>query len=92
MTRISEKHLESVCNTINRMTGSPEQPYLRTEEGKYLPQAHCFHLEYSNGGVRLARMCSTGTATSTELPGGTKRALYEQMHAMIQGLRIAKVS
>ena len=81
--RISQSNLESLVDTINRITKSPEKPY--NENGANIGN---FHLSYAYGGVTLHRMMNDGGGVTTPLGGGyfTKRELYEKLHTFITGL------
>lgn len=82
-SRITESQLQSVVDRINRITGSPMNPYA---DGK--AQVGNYHLSYAYGGVCLHRMSNEGGGVSAPLCGGhvTKRELYGMMHAYIAGL------
>ena len=87
MQRITKADLEGVCRMINKLTGSPEEPYTKGEDGQWKPNGGCFHLDWAYGGVGLQRMAKTGSGTEKILGGFMpKRELYEKMHAMIQGI------
>lgn len=81
--RISQSQLESLVDTINRLTNSPAKPY-----GDNGANVGNFHLSYAYGGVTLHRMVNDGGGVTTPLGGGyfTKRELFEKMHAFIGGL------
>jgi hypothetical protein len=89
MQRITEKQLESLVQWINELTNSPATSYTRTEDGKSSANIGNYHLYFAYGGVNLHRMTNTGGGVSTPLGGGTrtKRELFNQLHAFINGLR-----
>ncbi len=87
MQRITEKQLQAVVDLINRETGSPEKSWVKVD-GKNIAQPGNYHLDWAYGGVQLQRMSNTGAGVDTVLPGfGTKRELYEKMHAFRAGYR-----
>ncbi len=88
MDRIRQQTLELLCARINRVTGSPEQPYVRDAQGKLIAQIGNYHLDYAYGGVNLVRMHSEGGGITTPLSCGciAKRDLYNRMHAFLAGL------
>lgn len=83
MNRITEKQLQAVVDRLNRITGSPMQPYIdcKAQIGNY-------HLDHAYGGVCLHRMVNDGGGVSSPLSTGhiTKRELFNLMHAYISGL------
>jgi hypothetical protein len=87
MNRITEKQLESLCQYINELTGSPLTPYTRDEQG-FRANIGNYHLSYAYGGVCLHRMVNEGGGIRTPLVSGhvTKRELYNAMQAYIRGL------
>ena len=90
MERITEKQLQAVVDLINRETRSPEKSWI-TVDGKNIAQPGNYHLDWAYGGVQLARMSNTGGGVSIVISGfGTKRELYDKMHAFRAGLQVAK--
>jgi hypothetical protein len=89
MQRITEKQLEALVSWINELTGSPATSYTRNDEGKLSANIGNYHLYYAYGGVNLHRMTNEGGGVNTPLGGGTrtKRELFNQLHAFINGLR-----
>lgn len=83
MNRITEKQLQAVVDRLNRITNSPEKPYI---DGK--AQIGNYHLSHAYGGVCLHRMHNEGGGVSSPLSTGhiTKRELLNLMHAYISGL------
>jgi hypothetical protein len=88
MQRITEKQLEALVGWINELTGSPATSYTKND-GKLSANIGNYHLYYAYGGVNLHRMTNTGGGVNTPLGGGTrtKRELFNQLHAFINGLR-----
>lgn len=77
MDRITNKDLQALCDSINKLTGSPAAPYTR---GATLSHAY--------GGVCLERMMTAGGGVDSPLGPShtTKRDLYQRMLAYINGL------
>jgi hypothetical protein len=88
MQRITEKQLEALVGWINELTNSPATSYTRTDD-KLTANIGNYHLYYAYGGVNLHRMTNEGGGVNTPLGGGTrtKRELFNQLHAFINGLR-----
>ena len=89
MNRITDKDLIAVVARINRVTNSPDKPYV---DGK--PQAGCYHLSHAYGGVALYRMALPMPLPSAHIfyGHGTKRELYDKMQAWLAGYELAKES
>lgn len=87
MDRITDKHLDVLCDRLNRLTNSPMKPYL---DGK--AQVGNYYVSHAYGGVCLDRMHNDGGGVTTPLSGGhiPKRELYNLMQAFIAGLETAK--
>lgn len=87
MDHITDKDLQSAIDRINRVTGSPAQLY---DNGKAC--IGNYHLSYAYGGVCLHRMYNESGGVSSPLGGGygTKRELFNKLHAYIAGLESAK--
>jgi hypothetical protein len=93
--RITEKDLQAVVNRINRIAGTPPEPYAKNADGKGMhPCANSYHLSFAYGGVMLAQMSDKEGCTGISAPLGSyhrpKRELYDQMQAYISGLEAAK--
>ena len=91
MERITKQQLEALTKWINELTGNPVTPYAKDKDGKYKPQANCYHLSGAYGGYALHQMCETGSGVH-DIFGGhmPKRELYNKMHAFIKGIRTEK--
>ena len=81
--RITLSNLEAIILRLNRATGSPEQPYVGNQ-----PQALCWHLGGAYGGYQLQRMSEKPGCTGVTTLGGygTKRELWDRVHAMLDGI------
>jgi hypothetical protein len=83
MQRITEAHLQAKVDRLNRITGSPAEPYT---DGK--ANVGNFHLSHAYGGVCLHRMYNDGGACTAPLIGGhvPKRELAGLLDAYIAGI------
>jgi hypothetical protein len=85
MQRITEAHLQAIVDRINRITGSPAEPYI---DGKAQPGN--YHISHAYGGVALHRMSNTSGGVSSPLSTGhiPKRELAALMYAFINGIEV----
>jgi hypothetical protein len=83
MDRITEKQLQGMCDLLNRLTNSPDKPYI---DGK--AQIGNFHLSHAYGGVCLHRMHTSSGGVSDPFYCGhvTKRDLYNRIYSFIRGI------
>ena len=91
--RITDKHLQAVCDRINRITKSPMEPYVHDPvKGKHVAQVGNYHISHAYGGVCLHRMVNDAGGVSSVLGYGyvPKRELYERMRAFIAGIGAAE--
>ena len=86
--RITEKDLRELCERLNLLTDSPLTPYSKDANGKFLPNAGNYYLDYAYGGVQLQRISPRGC--ETPLGGGycTKREMYDKIHAYMRGMAV----
>jgi hypothetical protein len=91
MQRISEANVKALAVRLNQVCGHPEQPYAKVD-GKHVPQAHCYHIDFAYGGVTLMQMMPTGSGCRNVFNCGfiPKRELWELMRAMLVGIETAK--
>lgn len=90
MDRITQKDLENVCNRINIAAGTPVTAYNR-EDGKFTANIGNYYVDGAYGGVQLQQIVNEGGGCRTITSGYcTKRELYNQMHAFLKGLEVAK--
>lgn len=92
MNRITEKILQSKVDYLNELTGNPLKPYALSDDGTYKPCAHNYHLDFAYGNVALTQMMTTGTGVRTILGRTTKRELYDQICALIQGFSLKEAT
>ncbi len=87
MQRITEAHLQAKIDRLNRVTGSPAEPYT---DGK--ANVGNFHLSHAYGGVCLHRMHNSGGGVSSPLSTGhvSKRELAGLLSAFIAGIESTK--
>jgi len=85
--RITDRDLDNLAKQINDLTKSPAKPY-ETVDDKMVAQVGNFHISHAYGGVCLHRMSNTSGGVSCPLVSyhEPKRALYDRMHAFIDGL------
>jgi len=83
--RITDKNLDGLCSIINRVTGSPEAPYVYG-----VAQIGNYHIGSAYGGVSLQRMSNASGGVTEPLYCGyqTKRDLYYRMHAFLKGIEL----
>lgn len=81
--RVTEKHLQAIVDRLNRITGSPEAPYI---DGAI--QVGNYHLSHAYGGVCLHRMYNDGGGVTSPLSCGhvPKRELQNLLYAYICGI------
>ena len=90
MERITESNLEALVARINDATGSPSEPYTKQPDGRYLAQIGNYHLDIAYGGYALDRMVNEGGGVSVIIGRGTKRELWDKMHAFLRGFETAR--
>lgn len=88
MQRITDKQLNSLAEWLNKITGAPNEPYSKDENGKLRANIGNYHISHAYGGVCLHQMVneSGGVKCPISQGHGTKRELYNQMHAYIRAL------
>lgn len=70
--RITRPFVERQLENLNRLTGSPSQPYQNLGDGKGIVlQAGCYHLDNAYGGYSLVRMSLVKGETGTTNIGNT---------------------
>lgn len=86
--RITRKHLEGLCNTLNRVTNSPMTPWTRDENNKFHANIGNYHIDGAYGGWQLQRIMNEHGGVNTPIGGGyvPARELYNRMHAYLDGL------
>lgn len=84
--RITEKMLESLCDTINEMKNTPLKPYSR-DNGVFKANIGNYHLYFAYGSVALHKINNEGGGITQIIGLSTKRDLYNQMNAFLRGAR-----
>jgi hypothetical protein len=93
MSRITQKQLDALCDTINRETGSPLAYWA---DGKPSGMSRSktavghYHIDQGFGGSSLVRISNEQGGETTILIRGSTGDLYERMHAFLSGYRAAK--
>jgi len=82
MDRITDRHIDGCCETLNQMLGFPVAPYV---DGK--AQQGCIHSDHVYGGGLIVEMSLRGgcAGTSTLSDTGTKRAAWQWLCAAVRG-------
>lgn len=83
MQRITNSDIKAALYQLNKALGRATEPYITG-----LPQPGCFREYSAYGSVGLHEMAQTGTGVISHGGLGTKRELYERIHAMIDGIRL----
>ena len=88
--RITDKMLEVRIAELNRLTGHAAAPWTRDAEGKMHANIGAYYLDAAYGGVNLAQMVNDGGGITCPLGQGMrpKRELFDQIGAMLTGLRL----
>jgi hypothetical protein len=86
--RITVAYLTAVIGRINRATGSPSDPYIKGEDGRYRGQTGCYHLSREYGGFCLHRMegADGGVSDVFRCDHVPARDLANRMHAFLDGI------
>ncbi len=91
MDRITLAQLQAICARINRVTGSPPEPYVKQPDGRYVAQIGCYLLSQAYGGVALHRMHNSGGGVSDVFGGHIpRRQLADRMYAFLAGIDAAR--
>ena len=90
--RVTVAHLRAIIDRINRITGSPAEPYAKGADGKHHAQIGNHHLSRAYGGYCLHRMSNEGGGVRDVFYCGhiPARQLANLMHAYIAGLEGAR--
>lgn len=88
MDRITEKQLDALAKRINEITGNPteyssptglDSPSMKGTIGHY-------HIAHAYGRVALEQTMNEGGGVRRILGSGTKRELWNEIHAFLAGL------
>lgn len=88
MSQITMKHLNGVVARLNFITSSPEAPYTKNTDGRFVANVGNYHIDSAYGGNKLVRMVNEGGGISDVLHSGyvSKRELYNLIRAFLTGL------
>jgi hypothetical protein len=88
MNRVTDKNLQAIVDRINRMTGSPADPWSTLDNGQYVSNIGSYCLDHGYGGVALHRIANTAGAVNDVLRIGhvSKRELQDALFAYIEGI------
>ena len=91
MQRITDKDLENLVDRINRTLGTPMTYATANDDGKRTINIGNYHLDSAYGGVQLVQTVTIGGGVRVIIHGyGTKRELFNKMHAFLEGVRAAE--
>ena len=88
MNRITNSDIKAALDRLNKALGRATEPYSKDADGHSQPNPGVFHEYSAYGSVGLHEMAQTGTSVISHGGLGTKRELYERIHAMIDGIRL----
>ena len=85
--RISIRDLEGSVKRLNQLTGNPETPYTRGEDGSFTANIGNYHLSQAYGGCMVQQMLTDGGGVTTPITCGhvPKRECYDTLRAFIDG-------
>jgi len=84
--RITNKDIKASLNRLNLALGREVEPYTKLEDGTYRTNIGNFHDYSAYGMVGLHEMFNSGGGVKSHGGLGTKRELYERIHAMLDGI------
>ena len=89
--RVTTTELQRIVARINRITGSPETPWVRDDAGNPRANIGNYHLDGAYGGYALHRMTNESGGADDIFRVGhvSKRQLRDLMFAFIDGLHAA---
>lgn len=91
-TRITRRDLEAAIVLLNRLTGSPAEPYTKGDDGKFRANPGNYHLSGAYGGWNVHRMSNEGGGVSCPMSNGhvPARELFGLIHAYIKGIETVR--
>ncbi len=90
--KITNERLNKVVERLNRMAGTPMEPFTKQADGTYKPNAGNYHIDFAYGGVALDQMSfGGGSGTVNIIQRTTKRNLYDQLFAFISGYEACEI-
>ncbi len=92
MDRITQKQLDSLVEELNVKTGNPTS-YGSREADRFKTNVGHYHLYQAYGGVELVQTMNEGGGITVISRNGctTKRDLYGQIRALLDGISIGLV-
>ena len=90
MNRITNSDIKAALDRLNKVLGRATEPYSKDADGHLKPNPGVFHEYSAYGSVGLHEMAQTGTGVISHGSLGTKRELYERIHAMLDGIRLVR--
>ena len=86
--KMTRSKLDARIDYLNRLTGSPIEPYSKDTDGNWIANHGKFHIEGAYGGYKLARMAGLNGCSQDPLNTGyvSMRALYDAMDCYIRAL------
>ncbi len=88
MRRISQSNIDRVVARLNETTGNPSEPW-REVGSAYRANVGNYHCSIENGGVAVEQIVEGGGTTKI-IDRGTKREVYEKLHALLDGIEIGR--
>lgn len=89
MRRITNADIKGSLDRLNRVLGRELEPYTKREDGTYRANIGNLHEYSAYGMVGLHEMFNDGGGVKSHGGLGTKRELYERIHAMLDGIELA---
>lgn len=88
MQRITNADIKASLKRLNEALGRSVEPYTKQPDGSYKASIGNFHEYSAYGMVGLHEMSGEGGGAISHGGLGTKRELYERIHAMIDGISL----
>lgn len=88
MQRITDRDIKAGPDRLNEALGRSLEPYSKQEDGSYKANIGNFHSYCAYGMVGLHEMFNDGGGVQSHGSLGTKRELYERIHAMLDGISL----
>ena len=86
MQRVTNSDIKTSLDRLNRTLGRSLEPYSKLEDGTYQANIGNFHDYCAYGMFGLHEMLSLGGGIRSHGSLGTKRELYDRIHAMLDGI------
>ena len=90
MQRIKESDLKDLIDQLNELTGNPLTYSSHKPDEPFKSNIGHYHLSCAYGGYRLDQLCNEGGGIRVISCNGysTKRDLYNELQAMLYGIRL----